>query len=68
MSWFSEDSKYQIVRYQIASPNVRDGLSSYLRICCDLPTQQLSARKVGNAVMVCELGRLGALAGAGWGN
>jgi hypothetical protein len=64
----SEHLKYQIVRYQIASPNVLDCLSSYFGICCDLPTQQLSAREVRNPVMVGKLGCLSAFAGAGWGN
>ena len=40
----SEYSKYQVVRYQIASSHVLDCLSPYFGICCNLATQQLPAR------------------------
>jgi hypothetical protein len=60
--------KYQVVRYQVASPNVLDCHSPYSRICCNLLTQQLPARKVRDPVMVRKLGRLGALARTGRGD
>ena len=63
-----EDLKYEIVRYQIPTPNVRDRLSSYFGVCCNLPTQKLSARQVRDPVMVGELGCLRTFPGTGWGD
>ena len=63
-----EDLKYEIVRYQIPTPNVRDRLSSYFGVCCNLPTQQLSARQVRDSVVLGELGCLRTFSGTGWGD
>ena len=63
-----EDLKYEVVRYQIPSPNILDRLSSYLGICCNLLTQKLSARQVRDPVVLGELGCLGTFPGTGWGD
>ena len=64
----SEYLEYQVVRYQIAAPNVLDCLPPYFGICCNLVTQQLPARKVRDPVVIRKLGCLGALAGTGRGD
>ena len=63
-----EDLEYEVVGYQVPSPNVLDRLSSYLGICRNLLTQKLSARQVRDPVMVGELGCLRAFSGTGWGD
>jgi hypothetical protein len=64
----SEYLEYQVVRYQIAPPNVLDCLPPYFGICCNFVTQQLPARKVRDPVVVSKLGCLGALARTGRGD